>query len=393
MKEHLTIRNFGPIREADIQPRDLTIFVGPQASGKSLAAQALCFLRGIEDPLSSVMPSTAMSLESVRRAFKWWFGNDDTAYAGPGTLLRWTNVETVSETVQEIRWEEQGARLSEALEKRVQEAGPGREPRWWKRESYYPQVYIPTGRPLYSFFPPSVTVRILSSSPAFEHWPGYILTFYQVLGTAIQQLGQIQGQDDLSSKRDELAFVQSRIESIFKGKIRYNAETVALETHQKTLYPTTIAAGQVEIWPFWAIVEANLRLGQRFDFDQVYYEEPEAHLHPGAQRDVMETVAFLVRRGLRFLITTHSPYILYAVNNFLMAQQVLAAGRTLPAGVPPETALRPDQVAAYRFAVDGTVHDIMDAETGLIDEDELDQVADDLGATFTRLQEQLEGAE
>jgi len=32
----------------------------------------------------------------------------------------------------------------------------------------------------------------------------------------------------------------------------------------------------------------------------------------------------------------------------------------------------------------------MDAEVGLIEEGELDQVADDLGATFTRLQERLE---
>ena len=35
----------------------------------------------------------------------------------------------------------------------------------------------------------------------------------------------------------------------------------------------------------------------------------------------------------------------------------------------------------------------MDAEVGLIDEQELDQVADELGATFTRLQEQMEDIE
>jgi hypothetical protein len=52
--------------------------------------------------------------------------------------------------------------------------------------------------------------------------------------------------------------------------------------------------------------------------------------------------------------------------------------------------LQPEQVAAYRFATDGTIHDIMDTEVGLIDENELDHVADELGATFTRLQEQLE---
>jgi hypothetical protein len=69
----------------------------------------------------------------------------------------------------------------------------------------------------------------------------------------------------------------------------------------------------------------------------------------------------------------------------------LDEGLALPAEVPLETALRPDQVAAYRFDASGKVHSIMDSKVGLIDEDELDQAADDLGATFTQLQERLEG--
>ena len=48
MEEHLIIRDFGPIREAKIAVRDLTILVGPQATGKSLAAQALYFLREVD---------------------------------------------------------------------------------------------------------------------------------------------------------------------------------------------------------------------------------------------------------------------------------------------------------------------------------------------------------
>ena len=54
--------------------------------------------------------------------------------------------------------------------------------------------------------------------------------------------------------------------------------------------------------------------------------------------------------------------------------------------------MRADQVAAYRFSADGQVYDITDAEVGLIDEDELDQVADDLRADFTSLQDRLEDA-
>ena len=148
----------------------------------------------------------------------------------------------------------------------------------------------------------------------------------------------------------------------------------------------------METWPFWTIIGTAARTGQLL-YKQIYLEEPEAHLHPGAQRRLMEVVACLAQQGGNFLLTTHSPYILYAVNNFLMAQKVLAAGRSLPPEIPPETALRPEQVAAYRFSSDGKVYDIMDAEVGLIDEDELDRTADELGVTFSRLQDRLDGTE
>jgi predicted ATPase len=57
MAERLVIRNFGPVQEADVEIKDLTVFVGPQATGKSITAQLLYFMRGIEDLLGrSVKP-------------------------------------------------------------------------------------------------------------------------------------------------------------------------------------------------------------------------------------------------------------------------------------------------------------------------------------------------
>lgn len=39
--EKLTLRNLGPIKEAELTFGDLTVLVGPQASGKSIAVQML----------------------------------------------------------------------------------------------------------------------------------------------------------------------------------------------------------------------------------------------------------------------------------------------------------------------------------------------------------------
>src|ERR1035437_10341107 len=42
--EHLKVKSFGPIDEADVHFGDLTLLVGPQASGKSIFLQLLKLL-------------------------------------------------------------------------------------------------------------------------------------------------------------------------------------------------------------------------------------------------------------------------------------------------------------------------------------------------------------
>ncbi len=391
MPEQLTIRNFGPIQAADIAVHNLTIFVGPQATGKSLAAQALYFLRGIEELLSPVATQQSAPLDDVLKTFKWWLGNDPEIYASTDTSLSWIS-SGFAEIQRQIYWDDQGVHLNDMLVNRVQQL----------KETLYglqEQIYIPAGRILYSLLLPASALRFFSQGQ--QQWPGYLITFYEAVGRATEVLWRAQSNQNLeyttllpgSTESDLLRqspFLRERIAAITKGAIQYGPSSVSLNIGQKQLSPSAFSAGQMEIWPFWAIVEHGLLTG-KLPVSRIYFEEPEAHLHPGAQRSLMEILAFLVRHGVQVVITTHSPYILYAVNNFLMAQQVLNSGHKLPPETPVETALHAEQVTAYRFAPDGNVSPIMDTEVGLIDAHELEQVAEDLGATFTELQERLEG--
>ena len=66
-------------------------------------------------------------------------------------------------------------------------------------------------------------------------------------------------------------------------------------------------------------------------------EEPEAHLHPGAQRKVAGILVELVNAGVNVVITTHSDVILEQISNLIHADKVpkakvfgqAAKGRTL----------------------------------------------------------------
>lgn len=405
MQEQLIIRHFGPIQEAEIKVRNLTIFMGQQATGKSIAAQLLYFWHNLSDLLIAHIKQPFDEREVLLSAMKWWFGNQLSVYAAPSTLIRWLPDESEEQQAWEIRWDDAQVHLSAALSEEIKRIKKRRDellksvPAENGHQNYH--FYLPVGRTHYSFLPsyllPSHNLNQI------KNWPGYTRLFYSDLGLAINTLWQKQGNGRADSASEDM-FLRQRIDSILKGKVLYGPETILLEVKhngiegENRLHPATLSGGQMEIWPFWAILEYWLgtqtsltQLGSKCDF---YFEEPESHLHPDAQRKVMEIVAYLIRqKQAHFLITTHSPYILYAINNFLMAQEVLEANGELPAEVPQEVALRAHQVAAYRFAPDGTIHDIMDAEVNLIDENELGDVADELGAAFTKLQDRLDEVE
>jgi hypothetical protein len=375
MSERLIIRNFGPIREADIDVHDLTLFVGPQATGKSLATQILFFLRDIEYLLAGDVPRGDTARETVLSALQWWLGNDPSMYVQDKTVLNLVN----GQTEYKVSWRGEKISVSQALSLRIEKAEQDR-----RKQS--PKVYIPAGRSLYSFLPPHYT----PSLRFVQNWPGYNKLFYETIGDLTELLWHRQESNQLSlfDGSSEFQFLRQRMTRVLKGKMRYIQNTVALEIGSRRFPSVALSAGQMETWPFWAVVEAGMvPLG--LNFNPIYFEEPEAHLHPGAQVTIMEVVAHLVDKGTNFLITTHSPYILYAVNNFLLGRQVLKSQRRLPDSIPLESILGQSQVAAYRFSPDGEVHDIMDEETGLIDADELEQVAIDLGSSFSQLQESL----
>jgi hypothetical protein len=392
MNGTLTIRNFGPIRDAEITVRDLTVFVGPQATGKSLIAQLLYFLRGFENLEELAFLVEVEHVDPVRfiqSGLTWWLGNSLDVYVQGDTLLRW---QPEGKRAQTIRWRQNIPEPNMELTKRIVE--------WISKNPWvdsHRHVYIPAGRNLFSFHPPysSTSRRFL------QQWPGYTSTFYDVLGNALRTLWQRQEKGLLPLDASDSHFLKQRFREIIKGRVQYGPDTLLLEVEGKIFPPTTIAAGQMEIWPFQAIVEMSLEgfgstttfansMWQTFSF--IYFEEPEAHLHPAAQHNVMEIIACLIRQHRKqFILTTHSPYILYAVNNFLMTDQVLDSKHDLPDSASLETALRDEQVAAYRFTSEGYVEDIFDREIGLIDEAELNKVANQQIETFTDLQESLEG--
>lgn len=406
--ERLRIKNFGPIRQADIEVRDITIFLGPQATGKSLAAQLLYFMRGIEELL---IPE---SWGGGRIPGDGYIARQELAGKVSSLLANWLGISGISYNDTCIEWitstgnatHEDRLELSNQINNgelaKINQSLATRVESGFKLSGVLlpiseEQVYIPAGRVLYSFIPPSLGMFLLSPRMRQDaRWPGYINVFYQKLGSALQELYQLTRKADFAPFLDET--LDNHIAQVMKGRLSFpDPDRISLLIKDKFaeaegfsrsfgLDPLKLASGQMEQWPFWALATAALATqGQT----RVFFDEPEAHLHPTAQISLLESIAYLARKNLRFVLTTHSPYVIYALNNFLMAQQVIDSGADLPSQLLADTALSKNQISAYRFTNEGNVESILDQETGLIITDELDDPAGRLNQKFSELQEIL----
>lgn len=81
--------------------------------------------------------------------------------------------------------------------------------------------------------------------------------------------------------------------------------------------------------------------------DTLIIEEPEGHLHPAAQVALARCLVRLVNRGLKVCLTTHSEYFLEQMNSMIIADQI-PEGKIAELNQVGEQ-LRAEKVAAYFF--------------------------------------------
>jgi hypothetical protein len=125
--------------------------------------------------------------------------------------------------------------------------------------------------------------------------------------------------------------------------------------------------------------------------DDFYIEEPEGHIFPETQREIVQYFAELANSAelhARITVTTHSPYILSAFNNLIEASQVVAAKPELKDEVakliPAQYWVEPEDFRAYAIE-DGVLKSIVAQDTGLVSANYLDRVSETIGMEFDEL--------
>ena len=118
-------------------------------------------------------------------------------------------------------------------------------------------------------------------------------------------------------------------------------------------------------------------------------EEPEQNLFPSTQVDLFNDIIQLCNseHPSSVFITTHSPYLLAAANILLFMGKMQEIGiemQQLKELTGFDTLIRKDEFTAYSVS-SGTCHTVIDEQTGLIKENELDTASDYNAEVFDRL--------
>ena len=134
-----------------------------------------------------------------------------------------------------------------------------------------------------------------------------------------------------------------------------------------------------ELAPLVLFLRSGIKPG-----DTLIIEEPEAHLHPGAQADMAVVLARLVRAGVRVVVTTHSDWLLQEISN-LTLEGLLEEDTGEPASW-----LLPDEVGVWHFQKDEPVKEIPFKPREGISPEDYEDVAEGLYNRSVNLQQKYE---
>ncbi len=286
---NLRLTNIGQITDADLTFGDLTVLVGPQATGKSIALQ---FLKLVVD--------AGHVQEELSRYGLDWSGKLPEffdIYFGEGMRSIWRQGES------SVVWNNKDVDIPKLIaRKRIN-----------KEESLF---LIPAQRVL--------TLRDGWPRPFTDYSPGdpfAVREFSEKLRTLVEK--EFGANENLfpQDRRLKREFRELLEDSVF-GKFRLRVDKsrvqkrLVLGPSENPLPFMVWSAGQREFIPlllglYWLMPAA--KVARRGDLEWVVLEELEMGLHPRAISVVLLMVLELVSRAYRVCLSTHSPQVLEMV--------------------------------------------------------------------------------
>jgi predicted ATPase len=388
----LTVKNVGPIREAELEVKKHTVFIGPQGSGKSTLAKLIAI--GGESNIATILRNSGSQIVDTYNLSNYISGESEWSFVNDIYRISFKDefMVVLTEEGQEIE--------NDKLSKYNAESGANSggfnfyiddiigiaSANFSNMRSYtrnyinstfashlrrINSIYIPTERNAISFLSNAVWGLMYSETSV----PKSLSRFGSILEEARKKMIEL-----------SVDFLQ------IKYSKTGNADYIVTANGVQTLVSQS-ASGYQAIVPLLHVVEVN-KLATETKF---IVEEPELNLYPTAQKQLIYSLVGGLNpekydhyHDSEWVITTHSPYILSSYNTLMLAYKVAQKSEELREEVskiiPERCWINPDDFAAY-YVDNGTVRNIINPKTGLISDNELDDVSEQFAAEQDQLLE------
>lgn len=381
LKEKLIIKNFGPIKDVELEIKKTTVFIGEQGTGKSAISRLLYLLR---------YDQFIKELYSKKAIIEDWLNERDLSQY----FLKKTEVyyETDYFSIQ-IRPDSYIINLNDnhignllSTEKSLlNELANLNIPNERLRHQEISDLityndnllgkiigevsFIPTERIII----PYLAVSAFSLNKVIETLPNYI----QNAGKGFELFRVAFEREKINI---DLTIILDRNVSFY-----YQDNVARIKKDGQDFTLVEAESGIQSLVPLLAEFETYKNFKRSWTY---IVEEPELNLFPKTQYNLIKYLlsSFINREGRSIVITTHSPYILTSLNNLMYAYKVgQAHSKDADKIIGKKYWLNPDDVSAYMLLPNGECEDIFDREEGLIKAEKIDGVSTTINQEFDNL--------
>lgn len=366
MSDKLIIKNFGPIKDIELELKKVNVFIGEQGTGKSTLAKIFTILNNVR-----FLSNVNAFVDFLHDYNLFNFLNKSNTYIeyvnshnyhiiikGDKVQLNVTSTEmqTIIESYNKLTHKISNIRHTDENLKVVKEVSRDLKI-ILQLQKYFPseRILISTiSNSLFSFLKNNITL------------PHYIVEFGEQYEIAKQ-----------SKELFEFEFLGIKFQSIPQ-----KGDFIILK-NRKRIKLSESASGYQSIIPLLIVLSGSNKYSKK---DNVIIEEPELNIFPSAQYQLIKYIVDSENRCNSLFITTHSPYILSSINNLVYANVVGSKKPKLTAAVIAKRYwLDPNDISAYMLNKKGKMEDIFDVNTQQILVERIDSVSSIINDEYDRL--------
>lgn len=345
----LKIRNVGPIVEAELNLNKVNVIMGEQSSGKSTINKISCFCNWVEKEICVIQSASRFQEDGV-------FSTE---------LVRFHKLEGYLTDKTEINYESNAIKFSYSHSNKEFKFD-------WKDENIYKRkklVYIPAERNIVATIPNWFEVKFMDNNilSFMKDWgeardvyskdkPFQILDIdakyyhedgidYVIVDKGGKTLRLTNTSSGLQSLIPLMVIIDYITDWIYHKDVPQSIES---KRNKKRLHDTLFKKHVIDVLKedfdyklkdetsvlfnnssgSVIVLDKFIELFQsitEFKGTNIFLEEPEQNLFPSAQRNLIYHLLQIVNNEEKehsLLLTTHSPYVLYALNNCMMGYLV-----------------------------------------------------------------------